>query len=128
MKGWTEPPLLINKKMIICYTDNQIVQSGSGFFTTVPDIKTFNKNHPNATIVHIIPNKQEYTFEKFEEWCMHYGFKPSDYRRQFAVGDDIQELVGFQPKNHKYTCITYSQNTNGYKKATPQFIQKYMFA
>lgn len=113
--------------MIICYTTDPN-QSTKGFFETIDDIDTFKQNNPSARIIHIIPEKQEYTFEKFERLCFLFGFKPSDYRRQININGDTQELVGFQPRNHKYPCITYSRNHKGYRKASAKFIMSHIGA
>lgn len=107
--------------MIICYTTDP-TQTKKGFFETVDNVEQFKQNNPGINIIHIIPDKQEWSFEKFERLCSRFGFKPSDYRREININGDIQELVGFQPANHKYTCITYSRNHKGYRKSTLNYI------
>lgn len=59
---------------------------------------------------------------EFNKLCPRYGFKPSDYMREFEYNNQIFKLIGFLPKAKKYPYIGLSHDGCKYKLPEVNFI------
>jgi thiol-disulfide isomerase/thioredoxin len=57
------------------------------------------------------------TFEQveFEKYCLMYGLKPEDYRKQFIMNGDVFIITGFKPRATKMPIIAVTPEGKSYK-------------
>lgn len=60
-------------------------------------------------------NGKSFEQAEFEKYAILYGFKPSDYNKQFAYGGKKYVFIGFKPKSHKYPILAKCTNGKTYK-------------
>ena len=110
--------------MIICFTTTNTITSGT--FVEEDSVEIFQKKYPTAQILYVFENPQiNNPRTNFDQHCLFYNFKPSDYRRKFRTNTgETEELIGFKPRNHKYPCIVWNETKQKYMKATPEFVHR----
>lgn len=58
----------------------------------------------------------------FEFYAFRYGFKPSDYRKEFSKKGKTYQLIGFKPRAKKNTCIIVDTETKKEYVCSKEFI------
>lgn len=120
--------------LLICYT----TKSGHKSYTLCENVKTFETAYPKCSVEYVfnesddINQKQLKEQMKFNAHCRFYGFTEDDYKRPVMLSScDTGLLIGFLPKNRKYTCLIHDTTYNRLLKATPDSVkhgfEKYEF-
>lgn len=60
--------------------------------------------------------------KEFEFNAFMFGFKPSDYKKEFIKDGKTYQLIGFKPKARKNTCIIMDMETNKQYVCPKEFI------
>lgn len=60
--------------------------------------------------------------KEFEFNAFMFGFKPSDYKKEFTKEGKTYQLIGFKPKARKNTCIIMDMETNKQYVCPKEFI------
>ena len=64
--------------------------------------------------------------KEFDNLCSKYGFKPSDYKRQFASDGDIYHLTGFNTRASRNPCLVFCINKNKEYVSPVSWVKQYL--
>lgn len=63
-------------------------------------------------------NGVSYEQAEFNEYCVMFGFKESDYNKEFTYGNKKYNLIGFKPRSRKYPVLVKKEDGKTYKMTT----------